>query len=404
MAQLRPTRRAFLAAAAVIPAAAAQTRGFVRAQGPDLIDAQGTKLLLKGISLGNWLVPEGYMFGFEKAPTSAREIAAFFNELIGPEEGARFWQQWRDAYIAEADIKLLRAQGFNSIRIPFDAALIPDPGFALLDRVIGWCRAAGLYVVLDMHCAPGGQTGTNIDNSWGWPWLWESAAEQDRTVAMWRDIASRYRDEPVVLGYDLLNEPIPNQPVLEKYNDRLEPLYKRIVRAARDVDTNHIVILGGAQWDTNFSVFGPPFDGNSMYTFHKYWMPPAKAQIQQYLDFRDRYRVPVWLGESGENTSDWVAQFRATLEENGVGWCFWPYKKLNAESCVATFDKPQHWDEIVAYAKARPASVGDLDRFKLRPSPDQCRAALADLLQRVRAENCRLNQSYVRALGLGTPS
>jgi len=404
MAQLRPTRRAFLAAAAAIPAAVAQPRGFVRAQGPDLIDAQGAKLLLKGISLGNWLVPEGYMFGFEKAPTSAREIAAFFNELVGPEDAARFWRQWRDAYITEADIKLLRAQGFNSIRIPFDAALIPDPGFALIDRVIGWCRAAGLYAVLDMHCAPGGQTGANIDNSWGWPWLWESTAEQDRTVAMWRDIASRYRDEPAVLGYDLLNEPIPNQPVLEKYNDRLEPLYKRIVGAIRDVDTNHIVILGGAQWDTNFSVFGPPFDRNSMYTFHKYWMPPVKGQIQQYLDFRDRYRVPVWLGESGENTSEWVARFRATLEENGVGWCFWPYKKLNAESCVTTFDKPQHWDEILAYAKARPASVGDLDKIKLRPSPEQCRAALADLLQRVRAENCRVNQPYVRALGLGTSS
>jgi len=178
-------------------------------------------------------------------------------------------------------------------------------------------------------------------------------------------------------------------------------MYKRIVAAIREVDRNHVVILGGAQWDSNFSVFGAPFDSNAMYTFHKYWMPPVQAQIQQYLDYRDKWKVPVWLGESGENTAEWVANFRTLLEQNGVGWCFWPYKKISAESCVATFEKPQYWDEIVVYATGRPASVGDQKRITMRPSLDHSRAALRDLLQRVRAENCRINQPYVHALGLG---
>src|SRR5579884_2207514 len=401
MGILKSTRRAFLASAAALPAVTAQSGGgFVHAQGPDLISG-GAKLLLKGINLGNWLVPEGYMFGFDPAPTAGREIADFFNELIGPTDGAAFWTQWREAYITQADIALIRSARFNSIRIPFDYRLIPDPGFALLDRVIGWCRAAGLWVILDMHCAPGGQTGTNIDNSYGWPWLWESSADQDATVSLWRTIAARYKDEPIVLGYDLLNEPIPNLPAVEIYNDRLEPLYKRIVAAIREVDSNHVVILGGAQWDSNFAVFGPPFDGNSMYTFHKYWTDPVKAVIQPYLDFRDRYKVPIWLGESGENTAQWISTFRALLEQNNVGWCFWPYKKISSESCMVTFDKPKYWDEIVAWAKARPASVGDQSFISKRPALDHSRAALADLLQKVRVANCHINQAFVHALGMG---
>ena len=109
-----------------------------------------------------------------------------------------------------------------------------------------------------MHCAPGGQTGTNIDDSWGYPWIFESDEEQQFAVGFWRSIAQRYADEPTVLGYDLLNEPIP--PAVAQLNPRLEPLYRKITKAIRQVDPNHAVILGGAQWDSNFDVFGPPID------------------------------------------------------------------------------------------------------------------------------------------------
>ena len=127
-----------------------------------------------------------------------------------------------------------------------------------------------------MHCAPGGQTGANIDDSWGYPWIYDSPQEQQRAITIWKRIAAHYRDSETVLGYDLLNEPIPNFPELRKYDSQLEPLYRRIVAGIREVDKNHVVILGGAQWDTDFTVFGPPFDANVMYTFHKYWMPPEQ--------------------------------------------------------------------------------------------------------------------------------
>lgn len=376
--------------------------GFVQAAGKNLITPAGQELLLRGTNLGNWLEPEGYMFLLEGGPASPREIETFFDELIGPSDAAKFWHEYRDAYISQRDIQFLRKAGFNSVRIPLHYKFFVSggEGFALLDRVIAWCREAGLWVILDLHCAPGGQTGTNIDDSFGYPWLFENAADQEQTIAIWKKLAEHYRNEKIVLGYDLLNEPIPHFPQLQKYNNKLEPLYRRITSAIRSVDANHVVILGGAQWDSNFGVFEAPFDRNAMYTFHKYWTAPDQSVIQDYLNFRDRYDVPIWLGESGENTDEWIAQFVRTLEKNNVGWCFWPYKKMEKTSAVVSFAKPPHWDEVLAYAKIPQLSGETEKRIGARPSLELAREALRDLLQKIRFENCSVNSGYLKALGL----
>ena len=253
--------------AAAAGAASSPANRFVHASGKYLVDSEGHNLQLRGINLGNWMVPEGYMFGLDGGPVSPREIEALFNELIGPADAAQFWKAYRDAYITEDDIRYIRQTGANSIRIPLHYKFFTpgnDEGFALLDRVVGWAEKNHLYVILDLHCAPGGQTGANIDDSWGYPWLYESEASQDAAVAVWKRIAEHYRDNPTVLGYDMLNEPIPHFPALQKYNSRLEPIYKKLTAAIRTVDRNHVIILGGAQWDSNFDVFGPPFDSNLM--------------------------------------------------------------------------------------------------------------------------------------------
>jgi len=396
------TSACLLSASLACPPAAAASR-FAHTDGKHIVAPNGEKLLLRGINLGNWLVPEGYMFHFDKGPASYREISALFNDLIGPDEAARFWKQYRDTYIAEADIRFIHEAGFNCVRIPFHSKLIDDgTAFPLLDRVIAWCRQAHLWVILDMHCAPGGQTGANIDDSWGYPWLFESDEEQQLAVGFWRSIAQRYAGETTVLGYDLLNEPLP--PGVAQYNPRLEPLYRKITEAIRQVDPNHAVILGGAQWDSNFDVFGPPFDPNAIYTFHKYWTAPTKDVIQPYLDFRERYQVPIWMGESGENQDSWIAQFRTMLEKNDVGWAFWPYKKMDATSSPVSFARPVHWDEIVAYA-ALPGGMGAAEeKMKKRPPMDRSRAALADLLAKIKLDKCSVNEGYLNALGMRAPA
>lgn len=381
--------------------------GFVHTRGPDLLDGGGKPLMLRGINLGNWFEPEGYMFHFDDGPQSPREIEALTKELLGPEKSEAFWKQWRESYISQADIDRIREMGFNSVRVPIHWKFFDSDnseGFRLLDRLVEWARKDGVYVILDMHCAPGGQTGTNIDDSWGYPWLYSDAEAQARTIAVWQRIAKHYANDPMVLGYDLLNEPIPHYPQLQRYNRDLEPLYRRISAAIREVDGNHVLILGGAQWDSNFRVFGPPFDANAMYTFHKYWTATDASVIREYLDFRDKYHVPIWLGESGENKDEWIAAFVKTLEDNHVGWCFWPYKKMDATSSVVTFARPEHWDAVVKLAAMAPGTGNAEKRIAAGPSPEEAQAIFDDLLNKVQFANELVNGGYVRALELKPPA
>ena len=379
---------------------------FVHSEGKYLVDAKGSRLILRGTNLGNWMVPEGYMFHLDDGPQSPREIEALVTQLVGPQQASKFWQEYRDRYITQADIEYQKRIGFNSIRVPIHYKFFTpgnEQGFALLDRVVEWSRQAGLYVIIDMHCAPGGQTGTNIDDSLGYPWLYEDAHAQSELVDIWKRIAAHYRNDPTVLGYDLLNEPIPHFPQIAKYNSALEPLYRRVTQAVREVDPNHVIILGGAQWDSNFNVFGPPFDKNVMYTFHKYWTAPTKEVIQEYLDFRDRYNVPIWMGESGENTDEWIASFVKVLESNEVNWTFWPYKKMDATSSIVSFARPAHWDTIVAFAKLPQVTSNSEKLVAARPSIEDSTQALQELLQNVSFSQCRTNAGYVQALGMKVP-
>jgi len=376
---------------------------FAHTDHKQIVDAAGKLLLVRATNLGNWLVPEGYMWLFQGGPQSPTEIRALVLELLGPEESAAFWQKYRENYVTREDIALLHRAGFNAIRVPLHYSFFESDdaeGFRLLDRLIGWSRAENLYVVLDLHAAPGGQTGANIDDSAGYPWLYQSPQEQEHLIAIWRRLATHYRDEPAVLGYDLLNEPIPHFPRLAPLNPSLEPLYKKLSGEIRKVDAHHILFLGGAQWDTNFSVFGKPFDANTAYTFHKYWTAPDESVIRQYIDFRERYDVPIWMGESGENTDEWIAQFAKALEKNNIGWAFWPYKKMQKPSAVVSIIPPADWEKIVEFAKL-PRVTGHVEeRLKARPEQETITRVFAELLETVRLQKCRVNEGYLRALGM----
>ena len=388
-------------------AAAQPMSGFVHTRGAQLVNGQGQPLELHGINLGNWFEPEGYMFHFKGGPQAPREIYDLTKSLLGPYRAKVFWQQYREAYITQKDIQFIKRAGFNSVRVPIDYEFFTrdnSSSFILLDHLISWCRKAGIYVIIDMHDAPGGQTGANIDNGWNYPWLYSSPEAQNELVSVWTRIANRYKNNPAVLGYDLLNEPIANYPSIEKFNKDLEPVYKKVAAGIRSVDSHHVLIMGGAQWDTNFSVFGPPFDPNSMYTFHKYWMPPVQASIQDYLNFRAKYHVPVWLGESGENTDPWIAKFVHVLNANQVGWCFWPYKKMDFTSSVVTFQRPPHWDEIIAYAKLPQGTSNSKALIAARPPQADIDAAFAGLLKNIRYSQESVNAGYLKALGLKVPT
>ncbi len=383
-----------------------QQNEFVSTKGKMIIGPEGNELKLKGINLGNWLEPEGYMFKFKKAD-SPRKIYEVFNELIGPDAANEFWDKFRNDFITEADIKFIKECGFNSVRVPFNYKLFVNedfssgcnkPGFKLLDNVIDWCSKYGIYVILDMHCAPGGQTGANIDDSWGYPFLFESKQSQELIIKIWKEIAERYKDKKYILGYDLLNEPIAPYFDIERLNPLLEPLYKKITEAIREVDKNHLIILGGAQWDSNFKIFGKPFDPKLVYTFHIYWSDTTQSVIQKYIDFRDSNNVPVWLGESGENTMIWISSFRKLLERNDIGWCFWTFKRLDTDRSIVSINQPDNYDKIIKYADSNRQTFEEIR--KSMPDRSVVKEVLFQYLNNIKFDNCKINVGYLQALGL----
>jgi len=382
---------------------------FISVSGRQILGPDGKNFLIRGTNLGNWLVPEGYMFKFEKT-NSPRLINETFLELIGPDKTRDFWRKYLDSYITRADIHYLKSIGVNTIRIPFNYRLFTEEdylggrgksrGFRLMDSVISWCRRDGIYAILDMHCAPGGQTGDNIDDGWGYPFLFENEGSQQLVCEIWKQIAAHYAHETAVIGYDLLNEPIAHYFDKSKFNPLLEPLFKRIAKAIRQEDANHILFLGGAQWDSNFSPFGPPFDKKLVYTFHKYWTEPDQQVIQDYIDFSDKYQVPIYCGETGENTDEWVKRFRLVLEKNNIGWDYWPYKKIDNTRGIMTFDRPPYYDSVIRFADTVRSTFAEIRN--LRPKNEALvMQALDGFLNNCLFANCRPNDGYIEALGFG---
>src|SRR6201993_661942 len=133
---------------------------FAHTDHKQIVDGSGKPLLILATNLGNWLVPEGYMWLFEGGPQSPSEVRALVLELLGPEGSTAFWKKYRENYITREDIALLHRAGFNAIRVPLHYSLFESDdaeGFKLLDRLIAWSPAEDLYVVPDLHAAPGGQ-------------------------------------------------------------------------------------------------------------------------------------------------------------------------------------------------------------------------------------------------------
>ena len=382
---------------------------FVHVEGVNLIQPNGERLFIQGTNLGNWLNPEGYMFGFSKT-NSAWMIDLLFKEAIGPDGTANFWKQFKDNYITQADIRFIAQQGANTIRLPFNYKLFTDEdymglssqqdGFQRIDQLISWCRQAGLYLILDMHDCPGSQTGDNIDDGYGYPWLFESEQSQQLFCDIWQRIAKRYAKEPVILGYELMNEPIAHYfENKDELNARLEPLYKRAVKAIRQVDRNHVILLGGARWNSDFFMFNDwTFDNNIMYTCHRYGGDATAEAINDYISFRDKTQLPMYMGEIGHNTNEWQADFVKVMKQANIGYTFWPYKKLDG-SCMMGIQRPELWDSVVVkYSETDRTTYKNLR--EARPNQQLFRQQLDEFIRNCRFERCHKQEEYIRSLGM----
>lgn len=375
---------------------------FLRTRGQELY-LGGKPVLLRGFGFGGWLLPEGYMWKFTAPCDRPRRFEKLLIDLCGPDYADSFWNRYYDSYITEGDIRLIAEQGFNSVRLPLNARhLMENSGsvmtlrtqtLALMDRLIEWCGNWGIYVILDMHAAPGGQTGQNIDDSENdKPELFMNPRYQAELIELWRLLAEHYRDEPVVAGYDLINEPLPEWN--KGYYPLLIPLYEKIIHAVRTVDTNHCVILEGVHWATDFSVFdtwgSSAPDRNLVLQFHKYWSSPDQESLAPYLRYREKLNLPLFMGEGGENNCSWYTGAFPLFEGLNISWNFWSYKKMANENSPISFDPPPDWDMVINYPNGGAP-----------PSRDKAAVIFNDFLANI--QNPRVNHGVFRALKREVP-
>ncbi|HEY4151273.1 MAG TPA: cellulase family glycosylhydrolase [Chitinophagaceae bacterium] len=332
-------------------ASSGYSQGFLKADGKIIVDGNGQKYILRGMGLGGWMLQEGYMFHVSNLGRQYI-IKSKIEELVGTEKTNLFYQQWLAGHTTKADIDSLAAWGFNSIRLPMHYNLFTLPvdqepvkggetwigkGFTMVDSLLKWCGHNKMYLILDLHATPGGQ-GNDLpisDRDPAKPSLWESEANQQKMVALWHELAWRYANEPWIGGYDIINEPNwgfddPKdiRGTKEQLNEPLKKLMVRITNAIREVDTHHIIIIEGNGFGNNYNGLLPTWDNNMVLSFHKYGNFNQPSAIAHFLELREKYNVPLWMGESGENSNTWFTEAINLVETHDIGWAWWQSKKM----------------------------------------------------------------------------
>lgn len=361
-----------LAAASFISVQSQAQQGFLKADGKKIVDEKGKNVLLRGMGLGGWMLQEGYMLHVTKDSRQYR-IRERLEELMGAAETKEFYDAWLANNTRKIDVDSMRRWGFNSVRLPmhynlYTLSIEKEPvagkntwineGFKMTDDLLAWCKANHMYLILDLHAAPGGQgndlniSDRNTDN----PSLWDSEANKQKMIALWRKLADRYKNEPNIAGYDIINEPNfgfddpanDKNGLKEKTNAPLRKLMVDITTAIRQVDKKHIIIIEGNGWGNNYNGILPGWDKNMVLSFHKYWNYNDQKSVEHVVKTRDQYNMPVWLGETGENSNVWLTEAIGLLEKNNIGWALWPLKKMGNNNPIE-IPSNLNYDDVTNY-------------------------------------------------------
>lgn len=404
-------KKMFFLVLAFLGVISARAQGFLHADGENIVNGKGKNVLLRGIGLGGWMLQEGYMIRVT-GQGQQNKIRSRISDLLGEEKTREFYNAWLSNHTRKIDIDSMKAWGFNSVRLPmhFNLYTLPiekepvpgqntwlDKGFQLTDSLLAWCKANQIYLILDLHAAPGGQgNDLNIsDRDSSKPSLWQDEENQKKTIALWKRLAQRYAGEEWIGGYDILNEPNwgfedlarDKNGLREKKNQPLRNLMIAITKAIRDVDKNHMIIIEGNGWGNNYNGILPTWDDNMVLSFHKYWNFNTQASIQHIIDTRTKYKVPVWLGETGENSNVWFTEAIHLFENSNIGWSWWPLKKMGNNNPMQIVSN-SNYDKILAYWSGRGA----------RPTKEEAYEGLMKLASSARLENTIIKKDVIDAM------
>ena len=321
----------------------------------------GHSIRLRGFGIGTWLNLEHFMIGF---PASEQMIKGAFQKAYGFDAEKEFFDTYYMEFFKEEDFQLLKECGVNFIRIPFNYRLFIDDnqtaeyqkeGFAYFDRLFALCKKFEIFALIDLHTTPGAQNPDwHSDNSNGVPLFWEYQILRRQMTQLWRAIASRYSEEPYLMGYDLLNEPAMTKwPALNEF-------YEETIAAIREVDRNHVIVLEGDQFSMDFSGLKHFDDKQIALSFHYYptvWHPDLldrcmdreerRRKIAEGLDIlvdiQNQFDCPAFCGEYGygadcgepEYTLELLKDTMELMEEREVDWLLWCYKDAHFMSLVS---------------------------------------------------------------------
>ncbi|MBF0330768.1 MAG: glycoside hydrolase family 5 protein [Candidatus Omnitrophica bacterium] len=313
---------------------------------------------LKGINLGGWLMPEGY---FMHAPNRGYHLfRKAFVKALGEDVCREKERAFREAFITPKDLAAIAGMGFNSIRLPFHFGLIETSpyvysheGVGYLDRAICWARQNNLRVILDMHAAPGAQNHDWHSDSDGKARFWTNKGFQRRAAALWGFLADRYKNEPAVAGYDLLNEAVLDDTTL------LNAYYKAAIREIRSVDKAHIIFVEGNHWAQDLTCLDNFDDNNLALSFHFYepleftfnFVPGLKyplcagkgrwdrafmhKRLESFVKLAGKQKRALCCGEFGVNSRDgfygedvWLSDILAEFKAMDIHWTYWTWKAV----------------------------------------------------------------------------
>lgn len=199
-----------------------------------------------------------------------------------------------------------------------------------------------------MHAAPGGQgSDVNIGDILFANNLWENAwVFEEVLVKIWQNVARRYKADGRIGFYDLLNEPnnVPGG------GQKIHDLLQRIITTVRNEGDNHMLMVEGNDWGNQYNYLEPftftPSNWGLIYNAHRYWTSTSTTttdpndpnhinEIGNILAFSSKYQVPVVVGETGENSAQWMADNIAAMESVNLGWFHWTYKRFDVSENAA---------------------------------------------------------------------
>lgn len=311
-------------------------REFVKIRGRKFYRG-GREILFKGIGIGSWLNLEHFMMGL---PGNDFQIRQSFTDVYGKETAECFFNTLVREFVSEEDFRFMKELGINLVRVPFNYRLFIDDekpdewrqeGFVYFDYLFRLAEKYEIYVLPDLHTAPGGQNPDwHSDNGTGYTLFWQYGVFRRQMVMLWREIALRYREEEYLLGYDILNEPfiIPDRIdtgegedmatgfVSAQTSDFLPNFYGQVTEAIRSVDNEHIIFLEGDHFASDFDCLKGITDEQTALTFHYYptvWYAnlydkdydrQERAEkfeevFRRLIRIREQFERPILCGEAG---------------------------------------------------------------------------------------------------------